>query len=433
MSQISVGHDARGGGHPGAHASHGGRGGADLSDANIMPQGFGRGLSALLLVLGVLGLVGAGVAWGKVGSAHVLAALHIGAMGSLAISLGALFLVMASHLTGAGWNVTLRRQMENIASLVWVPGILILAILLTDNLLGGVLFKWMNREVVAGDVLYQKKAGFLNPVFFFLRAALYVFVWFILSYFMRRYSTEQDATGDKWLSNRARFTSSWGMLIFALTTAFAGFDWLMAIDYRYFSTMWGVYFFAGAVGSGIATTILILAALRAKGKLEGLVTSEHAHDLGKLLFAFIVFWAYIAFSQYFLTWYANIPEETAFFNARKVHGWQYLFLALCFGHFVIPFYLMLWRLVRRSFALLAFFGIWTLIMQLADLYWIIRPQLYAQATDPLRLDLLWVDLAGILGVVFVFFGLLLRRVGSGVLIPTRDPRLPEAIAHKNYV
>ncbi len=426
MSQISIGHGAHG-----AHGSHAGH--VDLSEANIMPQGFGRGLSLLLLLAGGVGLAGAGLAWGKAGPAHVLAALHIGAMGSLAISLGALFLVMASHLTGAGWNVTLRRQMENIASLVWVPGLIVLAIMLTDMKLGGTLFKWMNREVVANDVLFQKKAGYFNPMFFVIRSLLYVAVWFFLSHFMRRYSTEQDATGDKWLSNRARFTSSWGMLIFALTTAFAGFDWLMAIDYRYFSTMWGVYFFAGSAGSGVATTILILAALRAKGKLEGLVTSEHAHDLGKLLFAFTVFWAYIAFSQYFLTWYANIPEETAFFNARKVHGWQYLFLALCFGHFVVPFYVMLWRFVRRSFAALALFGVWMLLMQLGDLYWIIRPQLYAQSGDPLRMDLLWVDLAGILGVVLVFFGLLLRRVGSGVLIPTRDPRLHEAIAHKNYV
>jgi hypothetical protein len=427
MSQISARRGAHASGHDGHHA------GVDMSDANIMPQGFGRGASMILLLLGVVGLVVAGVAWAKVGPAQVLASLHIGAMCALAITLGGLFLVLAMHLTQAGWSVTLRRQLENIASLVPITGAAVVIILATDMALGGKLFAWMNRELVANDVLYQKKAGFLNPVFFMIRAVFYVFVWSALSFVLRRYSTEQDHTGDKWISNRARFTSAWGMLLFALTTAFAGFDWLMSLDYRYFSTMWGVYFFAGAVGAGIATVLLILAGLRAKGKLEGLVTEEHAHDLGKLLFTFTVFWAYIAFSQYFLTWYANIPEETAFFNARKVNGWQYLFLALCLGHFVLPFYFMLWRRVRRSFGFLSFFALWTLVMQIADLYWIVRPQVYAKETHPLHLELLWVDLAGILGVLLIFFGLLLRRVGSGVLIPTRDPRLPEAIAHKNYV
>lgn len=413
-----------------AHADHG-HDHADLSQGNITLSGGGKGL--IFFVIGLLGLAVAGYGWSQAGATHAMAVLHIGAMVALSISLGCLFLVMAMHLTMAGWSVTIRRQLENIASLVPYAGIMIIALLATDIVLGGKLFPWLNKELTQGDYLYEKKAAFLNPMFFMIRAVLYVGVWSYLAWRLAGYSKEQDRTGDKWLSNRARFTSSWGMLLFALTVAFAGFDWLKSIDWRYFSTMWGVYFFAGSIYAGTATLILVLAWLRAKGKLEGLVTAEHTHDLGKMLFAFTVFWAYIAYSQYFLTWYANIPEETAFFLARKTHGWEYLFYALCFGHFVLPFYLLLWRGIRRSIGLLAIFAAWSILMQIADIYWIIRPQLYALAEDKVRMDLLWLDIAAIVGVLGIFFGLVARKVGSGVLVPLRDPRMHEALHHKNYV
>lgn len=429
MSQITADH-VHGHGHGDHHHAHAG---FDLSESNISPSGLGNGLSGLMMVLGLAGLVGVGIGWTTAGASHAMMAVHIGAMVAMAITLGGLFLVMATHLIGAGWSVTIRRQMENIASMVPYVGMLVIGTLAADILLGGKLFPWLDKSRVAGDYLFEKKAAYLNPVFFMIRAVVYVFVWSFLARRLLWLSQEQDRTGDKWLTNKARFTSSWGMLIFALTVAFAGFDWLKSIDWRYFSTMWGVYFFAGAMYSAVATLVLVLAYLRANGKLEGLVTDEHTHDLGKLQFAFTVFWAYIAFSQYFLTWYANIPEETMFYLPRKTGGWEYLFYTLCFGHFVLPFYLLLWRKARRTLGILAIFAAWSLLMQVADIFWIIRPQLYAQTEDSVRVGLLWVDAAGIFGVLFLFFGMLLWKVNSGVLIPTRDPRLPESLHHKNYV
>lgn len=429
MSQITAEH-AMGHGHH--HDHH-----ADLSEANIQPGGFGRTSGLALLVLGAASVLAAILGgWGSAGAAHVLASLHVGAMTALACSLGALFFVMAFHLTGAGWSTTLRRQFENVASMVPFAGIAVIAILAVDVAQGGKLFAWLNKELSGNDYLYNKKSGYLNPMFFMLRAVFFVFAWSYLAYRLTWYSKEQDRTGDKWLSNRARFTSSWGMLVFALTVAFAAFDWLKSIDWRYFSTMWGVYYFAGAMGASIATVVLLMAALRAKGKLEGLVTAEHTHDLGKLLFAVgACFWAYIAYSQFFLTWYANIPEETSFYLARLTGGWENLFWVLAFGHFVLPFYLLLWRGARRTLGVLAIFALWQLLMQIADMFWIVRPQIYAgpDFEDKIGVAHLWVDAAGILGVLALFFGLLLRKVGSGVLIPFRDPRLHEAIAHKNYI
>jgi hypothetical protein len=208
----------------------------------------------------------------------------------------------------------------------------------------------------------------------------------------------------------------------------------MSMDYRFFSTMWGVYFFAGAAFSSIPLVVIMLARLRARGKLKGLVTEEHLHDLAKLMFAFTVFWAYIGFSQYFLIWYANIPEETSFFLARKTGGWEHLSKFLVFGHFIVPFFILLWYRVRRSFVLLSIMAAWAILLEIVDIYWIVRPFVYAaDPVDKVHLGGLWLDVVGILGPIALFTGLLIRKVGSGPLVCMNDPRLNEAIAHKNYV
>jgi hypothetical protein len=408
---------------------------ADLSASNTMPApGAGSMASLALLALGVVGL-GATVAAGLRPELlkQALAAYHIGVMSCLAMCLGCLFWVMAFHLTQAGWSVTVRRQFENVMALLPVVAGMALITVAVEMWTGGHLFAWMRSEVQANDVLFQRKAAYFNTWFFWGRAIFYLCAWSYLSYRLRWLSVEQDRTGDKWLSNQARFTSSWGMVVFALTSTFASFDWLMSMDYRYFSTMWGVYFFAGAAFSSIPLVVLVLAGLRAGGKLRGLATDEHVHDLAKLMFGFTVFWAYIGFGQYFLTWYANIPEETAYFLFRKGPGWKYLSMFLVIGHFALPFYCLLWRFVRRNLVLLSFFAVWAIFCQVMDMTWIVRPMVYALDADTLRLDRLWIDVAGIVGVMGVFGGLLIRRVNSGPLLPTRDPRLSEDLHHRNYV
>lgn len=420
---------------------HGHHDAADLSPANTtLAQGSGRLASTILLLAGaVLLAVTAGFGFTNPSLAkQALAAYHIGAMSCLAMCLGAMFWVMAFHLTGAGWSVTVRRQFENVMKLTPAVALMVVPVLVIEYLTHGKLFSWMSNGpggVAEGDILAGKKAAFLNPTFFFIRAAIYFVIWTYLARRLWWYSTEQDRTGDKWLSNRARFTSSWGMPLFALSTAFAAFDWLMSMDYRFFSTMWGVYFFAGAVFSSVPLVVLILARLRAAGKLRGLVTEEHLHDLGKLMFGFTVFWAYIAFGQYFLIWYANIPEETAFYLARKSHGWENFTVFLVVGHFILPFYILLWRFMRRGMGVLAIMAVWAIFMQVIDITWIVRPFVYAgpEFADKVQVGKVWLDAAGIIGVLGVFLGLVIRQVVSGPLIPGRDPRLPEALHHRNYV
>jgi hypothetical protein len=405
-----------------------------MADDNIRLRS-GGAIGTGLVVLGVVAVIATFAVGASQGLfKQALAAYHVGAMASLAVCLGAMFWVMAFHLVMSGWSVSIRRQFENAMTLVPVFGVLAVAGIAVDVFfMHGRLMSWMNDTITRGDALYSAKVTWLQPLRWGLFALLYLFIWVYLSQRLWWYSTEQDRSGNPLLSNKARFTSAWGMPVFALSLTFAAFDWLMSVDYRWFSTMWGVYYFAGAALSGMSAMILVLAALRRRGRLEGAVTNEHLHDMSKLVFGFIVFWGYIGFGQYFLIWYSNIPEETSFMLARKTQGWNTLSTFLVWGHFAIPWYILLWKFVRRSWALMSVVCAWVMVLEIADMYWIIRPVVYGTEPDPVRLGLVWLDVLGAIGVPLILAGLLIRRAHSGVLMPTKDPRLPEALHHRNYV
>lgn len=392
-----------------------------------------KGTSTMLL-----GVAGVGIAVAVAGAfvsgpAHALAAFHVGACACLAVSLGALFFTMATHMVNGGWISTFRRQWENIAMLAPIfGGLALLTPLLDYFVLHGKLFTWMSHAF-EHDYLLDKKRVFFNPVFFFARGVLYVFVWTYLANRMMRNSLEQDRTGDRWLNFRSRQTSAWGLLAGALTLAFAGFDWLMSLDFRFFSTMWGVWFFATAAYSSVPVTVLVLALLRRARKLQGVVTEEHFHDLGKFCLGFTVFWSYISFSQYFLIWYSNIPEETAWYVFR-LNTVKPLFIFLCIGHFAVPFLILLFRKVKRSPSLLSVMAVWALVMHVLDFWWVVRPMV---AANPERLESpaahLWIDVAAVVGLAGLFAALLMRRIAASPLLAKRDPRLYEGLVHKNYV
>jgi hypothetical protein len=406
-----------------------------LRESNVRLEGVG-GLTTFFLLTALVGfgvvLASAFIGPGKL---HAMASFQFAITGGLAICLGGLFFTLVMNLMAAGWFVTLRRQTENMA--MQAPVLLVLAAIvpLIDFFgTGGLLYTWMNSEQ-AGSLLLEKKSGFLNVGFFALRLGIYFLLWAIIAGRVGGLSLQQDRTGNKWLTNKARFNSAWGMLVFALTTSFAGFDLLMSIDFRFFSTMWGVYYFAGSAFSAAATIAIIAGLLRRAGKLEGLVSEEHFHDTGKLCFTFTVFWAYIAFSQYFLIWYSNVPEETAWYFVRKQNGWQYVFYVLCLGHFIVPFLILLFRKVKRTPGLLMAVACWMLLMHFTDMFFIVRPMVTTRpnAGGLSPLDGLWVDIAAVVGVVGLLGFLFLRRMTVVPLIPIKDPRLPEALEHKNYV
>lgn len=427
MSQITMGHGA-------GHAAHGaaghGHGGSATDRANVtMPDGWGKGLGGVLLLVGAACLAGT-AAYPFLDSSdyaakHALAAYLVGFTVALGLILGTLGIVMMWHLVKAGWSVTLRRQAENVASMVPLAIVLVAPIVA----FAPKLYKWMNPELVKTDEVLAHKVGYLNPTFFYVRLAVYFVLWAVLSARLVGLSRRQDETGDKWLSNKMSFTSAWGILLFALSVAFAGFDLLMSLDFHWFSTMWGVYFFAGNMISSLAIIVLCMSICRSAGRLRGVVTEDHYHDMGKLMLGFTVFWAYIGFSQYFLIWYANIPEETAWFLVRYGDGWKTLGIVMMFGHFVGPFLILLFRKVKRTPALLSLVASWIILMHCVDIFWVIRPM----ADPAFAMKLSWVDLTGLIGPVAVLMGLVVLKMGRGNLIPVNDPRLPEALRHRNYV
>lgn len=442
MSQL-IAHEANGNAHGHAHGHHAqeahvaARAHLDL-DAVTPAPGFGTTLSRVLWFVGLVGVLATIVgAFTTQTSAdphaavkHALGAYHTGVLYVIGLALGALGTSMILQQVNAGWSAAVRRQAEVISSLVWVGLVLFLPVIILEVFVfHGRLFSWMDPEHTAGDVLFEKKAGFLNPTFWVIRACVYFFIWIALSTRLFRLSREQDQTGDKWLTAKARFTSSYGLLLFALTAAFASFDWLMSLDYHWFSTMFGVYFFAGSIVSSTALLCVILTTLRIKGKMGAAFTQEHQHDLGKLLFAFTVFWAYITLCQYFLIWYSNIPEETAFYNLRKEGGWKAMTIFICAGHFALPFLLLLIRDLKRNPHTLRLIALWMLVMHAFDLFFLVRPVIKSVALG----SNVWIDVFGIVGPVLLFLGFVVHKLGTVPFIPIKDPRLHEVLAHKNYV
>ncbi|MBX3367495.1 MAG: hypothetical protein KF912_09330 [Phycisphaeraceae bacterium] len=425
------------GDHHGHDAHHGPDPKVLLSRENIyLPEGAGKGVSTILLGVGAV-CIALTVAGAVVhGPKHALASYLVGVMAVMAMSLGAMFFVMSQHLINAGWSVTIRRQAENIMSLLPFAVALLIPYLIAQLVLPDdmKLIQWM-RSDIKGDYLLQKKAAYLNEPFFVIRSLLYIGIWLFLCQRLWSHSVAQDRTGDRTETVKARRMCTWGMFAFALSVAFASFDWLMSLDFRFFSTMWPVYIFAGCAFSSVALMAIVIAVLRTMGRLTGVVTQEHSHDLGKLMFSFSVFWAYIAFSQYFLIWYSNIPEETAYYLHRREGGWEVLSALLCFGHFVVPFLILMLRKVKQSSLALAGVGLWMLLMHVLDVFWIVRPMVYANAPADTSASgvAVWLDIVAIFGIVAIYAGLLVRKVASGVLIPLNDPRQDEALAHKNYV
>lgn len=407
-------------------------------DNTRLAPGALRGLSMLMAIIGLVGLVVTVIGWFTNNPYHALAAYEVGVFTALAMSLGALFFIMVFHSLNAGWSITMRRQFENVAWMlrwVWVMMIPIVVIEIASH---GVLLEWLDPHKVESSYLLEAKSPYLNTGFFVVRFLVYGAVWIGLSSILLRWSLASDETGDRTLGRRARFWSGFGIPCFALTTAFAAFDFLMSLDYRFFSTMWGVMYFAAAALASTAAITLICSRLLAKGKLVGLVTEEHFHDLGKLMFTFTVFWGYIGFSQYFLIWYSNIPEETAWYYFRQHNGWQWLFAVMCIGHFVVPFLLLIWRKTKRKPALLTFMGVYVLVMTVLDMAWIIRPMAYANdragEVDPgFASGSVLFDLAGVLGVLGIYGAILVWKIGKSPLLPIKDPMLHESMNHKNYV
>jgi hypothetical protein len=343
----------------------------------------------------------------------------------LAVSAGFLYWVTLQHLVNSHWSVVVRRIGEVFAANAPILAVLSLPIVVPVLSGQGLIYDWADHAKVEADHLLHHKAPYLNPTFFAIRMVFYFGFWTLLSRFFLNGSVRLDETGGSEIIPSMRRVAGPAMIVWALTITFCAVDLLMSVDAHWFSTIFGVYFFASCVLCVHATLTLTMLWLQSKGRLAKSVTAEHYHDVGKMLFAFTIFWAYVGFSQFMLIWYANIPEETAWFKQRFAHGWGDVSWALVFGHFVFPFFGMLSRHIKRNKKLLAFFAVWMLCMVYMDMYWLVMPNIHETPSFS-AMD------------VFNAFGILSTLVAGAVwraknlnLLPTKDPRLGRSLAFEN--
>jgi hypothetical protein len=351
----------------------------------------------------------------------------------LSIALGALGWVMIEHVTRAAWGAVIRRIVETTAvtlplfAVLWIP---------IGTLGFHSLYPWSHEN----DEILAHKRWFLSDGFFFGRAVAYLVIWGALSWFFYSRSTKQDAVAAGNVAERDRLTRSmWkmaapGLILWALSLSFQAIDWMMSLQPHWYSTIFGVYYFAGAILSFFAFTALVVMGLQRAGVLKAAVTTEHFHDLGKLVFGYTVFWAYIAFSQFMLIWYANIPEETIFYAVRLEGGWKYISYLLPLMHFAIPFLYLLSRQIKRNRRLFAIGAVWVLLMHLIDLYWLILPNFgtHGEGAKEAVLAPNFTDVTALVGVLGAFMGVFGYFLKKNKVVSINDPRLEESLVHENY-
>jgi hypothetical protein len=280
------------------------------------------------------------------------------------------------------------------------------------------------------------KVVWLNPTFWTARVVFYLVFWSAVAVYFWRQSRKQDETGDPSISSRLQTISAPLFLLCFLTMTFGAFDIIMSLDPDWYSTILGIYYFAGCADGFVATLIITVALLQKFGYVRQSINREHYHDLGKWLFCFVFFWGYIAFSQYMLIWYANIPETTYWFANRgattnpdtqiTAWGWTIVSLTLLFGRLLIPFGGLLSRHVKRNLGSLIFWAVWILVFHWIDVFWLVMPEYSRSLSFGLPEILCLIGLGG------VFVGAMIWRMSSAALRPLRDPRLPESLVFTNF-
>ncbi len=409
-------------------------------------------LPKLFLVIGIVGLAVAFIGL-IIGLANHDARPVLGWLMGISfwttILLGSLFLVMIFHVFDAGWAVIARRQLEHLlAGFPWLA-ILFLPLLLIPWVYSdpGIVWKWLNPDhllpsgyTVANDVLYHAKEPYLNKSFFTVRALLFFGVFLFFANALRKHSFAMDRDGDPRHYGATRKLAAAGIFACGLSATFASIDWYMSIEFHWFSTMYGVWFFAASMRAAIAFILILLFFQAEKGVLRGIHKQAHNYEFGCMALAFTVFWAYISFSQYFLIYQANIPEETFWYKIRhtnadgSTNSWWWIGLALVFCHFLIPFLFLLFYKTKVRIRLILFVATWILVFHLVDLYFNILPSKKAPAENILNYDVrqfgitIW-DVATIVGIGGVVLWAYRRSLSEHSPVPLRDPRVGESIDH----
>ena len=336
----------------------------------------------------------------------------------LGVTLGSLALGMVHQLSGGAWGVVIRRPIGAAARVLPVMTALFLPIALGMSRL----YPWTNADLVAHDEVLRHKQLYLNTPFFLTRAALYFLVWNVLSYFLNAWSLEQDRNPDPRIARRMQKLSAGGLLAYGLTITFAAFDWLMSLEPHWFSTIYGVLIMGGQGLSALAFLIVALVWLSRRPPLDRIVVAAHFHDLGNLLLAFVMLWAYFSFSQYLIIWSGNLPAEITWYTHRLQTGWRWVGTLLVLFHFAVPFVLLLSRAVKRDPQMLVKVAIAVLIVRLLDLFWLIAPEFH-----PAGVAVSWLDVVLPMTLGAIWLGCFIRQLRGRAILPVHDPEFDEAL------
>jgi len=377
------------------------------------------------LIVGAIGLI-AGAVGALTNLDQFFRSWLIGFLFCLGLTMGSLGLLMLQYLSGGQWGLMGRRVFEAASRMLPVVAILFVPILF------GIprIFEWAHPDVVSRDPILQEKAPYLNVPFFIGRAVLYFVVWTICAWLLNKWSAQQErneagvTTAD---TRRFRVVSAPGLLVYCLTTTFASVDWIMSLDPHWFSTIFGLLLIGSQGLSAFAFVIAMLAILAETEPVASYLNRRHFHDLGKLLLAFVMLWAYFSFSQFLIIWGGNLPEESPWYLKRMSGGWGPVALLIVIGHFALPFTLLLSANLKKNRARLAAVAVFILVMRYVDLLWLVEPN-FEHSGFPIH----WMDLAIPFGLVGIWLFLFARQLRSRTLLPLTDPYFKEAFAHDGH-
>ena len=342
------------------------------------------------------------------------------------MAMGCLAINMLQHLTGGNWGVTVRRITE--AGSRTFPLTLVMFIPVALGIKS--LYIWARPEIVAKDHILQEKAAYLNPNGFLMRTALYFAIWFILSALLNKWSRQQDEQGAEPAHTRMQRLSGPGLILYMLTLTFSAVDWMMSLDPHWYSTIYGILFVGGQGIATFAFTILVLSLLRNQHPYSTFVMPKHLHDLGKLLFAFVMLWAYFNVSQLIIVWSANLPEEIVWYLKRYQGGWQYMSWGLILLHFAVPFSLLLSRRNKTIYRRASAIAIFLLFMRFCDMYFLAGPVAHGEEAAPLHVH--WLDFTTWIGLGGLWVGYFFMQLKKLPLLPLQDPMLEEAVQHGRH-
>ncbi len=400
--------------------------GTTHSPAPLDLSGWRKLPTILMVVGGLLTVVGAALSCQRNGLREFGFSWLLAFMFYYSIALGALFMVMVHHLTDAGWSVGIRRFCEHIASLLF-PWLAIL--FLPVAIFAKHIYAWMNYNPATDNLVAAKLPVFTMPGFY-ITSAIFFAIWWLLTSQLSRWSLKQDETGTAECTHKMRFYSGWGIVVFALTLTFSGVLWMKAVQYEFFSAIYGVYFFGGSAWAGLATVYVIAAILMRSGILSAVIKESYFYFIGVLLLAFTLFSAYAEFAQYFVVWNANMPTETFWYLVRENGNWWWLSMILIVGKFFVPFFLLLPMKVKMNFKIVIPTCVLIWAMHAADLAFNIFPTLHP---DGYPLKWIWLPVGCLL-----FMGGFLGRIFLGKFnahspYPKRDPRLLEAMGVNPHI